>query len=70
MNILSHSNFDNFNCYGLKELCRYNRNIFMNYNSLSKENLIDYIKSKLNDDYEINIPPFIYDNKKCYKQYK
>jgi hypothetical protein len=70
MNILTHSNFDKFNVYGLKEICRYNRDIFMNYNSLMRDDLCKYVLSKINEGSEILIPPFIENNNNCFIKYK
>jgi len=70
MIILNNSNVDNFNSFGLKEICRYNRDVFMNYNSLIRSELFKYVKNKINEGNEILIPPFIENNYKCYMRYK
>jgi hypothetical protein len=70
MEILNHSNLHKYNIIGLKEICRHNRDIFFNYNILSKQDLLKYFISKLNEDCIINVPPFIYNNNRCVAQYK
>lgn len=70
MEILDDSNFNKYNIYGLKEICRYNRDIFICYNSLLRDELINYIKSKLNNKYKIKIPLFINNDSRCIAKYK
>lgn len=71
MDKLDNTNINKYNMFGLKEICRYNRNIFMNYNRMGRDELLVYVKNKINDDENIiNIPPFIYNNYKCYMKYK
>lgn len=70
MNYLNNNNLYYFNTIGLREICRYNREIFMNYNKLSKSELIKYIKSKLINDINITVPPFIYNNTIYIAKYK
>jgi hypothetical protein len=70
MDVLNHSKLHKYNIIGLKEICRHNRDIFINYNVLSKQDLLNYFKSKLNDGCIVNVPPFIYNNNSCIARYK
>ena len=62
LDLLNHSNLQKYNIFGLKKICRHNRDIFINYNILSKQDLLNYFKSKLNDDCIINVLPLTYNN--------
>lgn len=69
MDYLTNDNYKRFNLFGLKEICRYNRDIINNFNQLMKDDLIIYIKSLMNDNIIIKIPPYIIKNSKCYAKY-
>lgn len=51
--------FPKFNAFGLREICSYNRNILMNYNSLFQNDLKKYVKNKIIENHEIIIPSYI-----------
>jgi hypothetical protein len=59
MIILNLENFKKFNACGLREICSVNRDIFFNYNLLYKDDLRQYIKSKIIENHDIIIPPYI-----------
>lgn len=69
MNYLNNDNFNNFNITGLKEICRYNRDIFINYNQLARDELLSYMINKINDDEKILLPSFIYNDNKYRRKY-
>jgi len=55
---------NNYNIIGLKEICRYNRDIMSGFNCLNIKDLKKYIISIINTDVKIKVPPFIYNNKR------
>ena len=57
---LTLENFKKFNACGLREICSVNRDIFSNYNSLYKDDLRIYVKSKLIDNNDIIIPSYVW----------
>jgi hypothetical protein len=62
---LTINTINNYNIIGLKEICRYNRDIMSSYNCLNVKDLRKYIISIINTDVIIRVPPFIYNNKRC-----
>ena len=56
---LNLDNFKKFNACGLREICSVNRDVFSNYNSLYKDDLRIYVKSKIIDNNDIIIPDML-----------
>ena len=57
---------EKFNVYGLKQLCKYNRDYFNGYNIMRRDDLFKEIeKVIINDNIILKKPQFI--NKVCYK---
>jgi hypothetical protein len=69
MERLTIDNFYDYNIIGLREICRYNRDITSGFNSLSVIDLRKYLILKINEDNDLKIPPFIYNNKRCTSRY-
>jgi hypothetical protein len=47
------------NTFGLKEICRYNRDIFSSFNKLNRKELIEWFNEILNNNTKIRKPPYI-----------
>ena len=56
------------NTFGMKEICRFNRDIFSSFNKLNREQLIKWFDELLNNNTKIRKPSYIY--KTCLKQRK
>ena len=70
MDTLKISNMSMFNIYGLKEICKYNRDVFSSFNYLQREDLLSLITKKIIENEKIYIPPYIFKNKDFIRKYK
>ena len=70
MDTLKISNMSMFNIYGLKEICKYNRDVFSSFNYLQREDLLSLITKKIIENENIYRPPYIFKNKDFIRKYK
>ena len=70
MDTLKIINMSMFNLCGLKEICRYNRDIFSSFNYLQHEDLLSLITKNIIENGNIYIPPYILKNKDFIRKYK
>ena len=64
METLQQENIEIFSILGLKAICSHNRDILFSFNLKKRLEIIEMITNKLNENYIIQIPKFIYNDDK------
>ena len=70
MTSLTYDYLNLFNVFGLKAICTSNRDIILNFNTLNRHQIIQLLMTKTNEGYKLVIPPFITNNKDCFRSRK
>jgi hypothetical protein len=59
-----------FNVLGLKAICTSNRDIEFSFNTLNRQQIIQFLTMKINEGYKVFVPPFITKNKDYFRSRK
>ena len=70
MTSLTYDYLNRFNVLGLRAICTSNRDIIFNSNTLNRQQIIQLLIMKTNEDYKIVVPPFITKNKDYFRSRK